>query len=351
MSGDGTERAHARRPKSVGTVVAAGVAGVVLFAVLAYASVSLLTSADAADGSSGLEADAAGLSLLAPGTRVLVREVDPDATRRDGQVYELSADGELRRIRTLKCKRVHAVSGGPGVCLRLSGNKIDYEGVVFDERYRPRVSFLVDGVPDRARISPEGRYAGYTTFDEAGAEGYFTSTSDFSTDTKIVDLRSGRELLDLADVEVSLAGKPFDGLSSEVWGVTFPGGTRYYATLASDEFQREGYFLIEGDVRSEQARVIGRGVECPSLSPDGKRIAYKRRIGDTNRWRLHVRDLDGGSDVALAETRSIDDQPEWLSDGLVAYSDDESTYVVAADGSGKPLRLAASATSPVRLAP
>lgn len=339
-----------RKPRGAGTVAAAAL-GLILVAVLTYVGVSAMTSADAADGDSRLAADDAGLSLVAPGARVLVREVDEDQTRADGALYELSADGEARRVGELECKRVHAIAGGPGLCLALSDNGLDYEGILFDERYREQTRFQVDGMPDRARVSPDGRYVAYTAFDEGGANGYFASTDEFSTNTKIVEARSGREVLDLADVEVSRDGRVFDRANTELWGVAFPGGDRYYATLASNEFRHDGHFLIEGNVRSERARVIGEDVECPSLSPDGERIAYKRRIGDSNRWRLHVRDLASGDDVALAETRSIDDQPEWVGDDLVAYSDDKSTFVVAADGSGKPTRLAEWATSPALLAP
>ena len=251
----------------------------------------------------------------------------------------------------MECKRVHAVASGQGICLRLSDNGIDYEGVVFDAGYRPRATFQIDGVPDRARVSRDGRYAAYTAFDEAGAAGYFASTDAFTTNTAIVEMRSGRELLDLDDVVVRRGRGYFERLDTELWGVAFPGGTRYYATLAYGAPGDESHFLIEGDVRRTTARVVARRIECASFSPDGTRIAYKRRIGDSNRWRLHVRDLDSGEDVELAETRSIDDQPEWVGDDLVSYSDDQDTFVVAADGSGEPTLIARRATSPALLTP
>ena len=58
--------------------------------------------------------------------------------------------------------------------------------------------------------------------------------------------------------------------------------------------------------------MIAEDVECPSLSPDETRVAFKRRQGDN--WRLHVLDLDTGREYPLAETRSVDDQVEWLDD-------------------------------------
>ena len=96
-------------------------------------------------------------------------------------------------------------------------------------------------------------------------------------------------------------------------------------------------------------KVLRDGVECPSLSPDGKQIAYKSRIGDSNRWHLRVLDLATLKDHAVAETRSIDDQVEWLDDDTLAYSDGTNVYTVPADGSGEPGLLVRDATSPVRL--
>jgi hypothetical protein len=109
------------------------------------------------------------------------------------------------------------------------------------------------------------------------------------------------------------------------------------------------HYLIRGAVGSGQARVIARRVECPALSPDGTRIAYKRRIPYTTTWRLHVLHLATGRDVRLPERRSIDDQPEWWGDDRIAYSDDRSVFVVPADGSGRVRRIAAHATSPTYL--
>ena len=60
--------------------------------------------------------------------------------------------------------------------------------------------------------------------------------------------------------------------------------------------------------------------ECPSLSPDGTRVAYKKR-GDraTGEWRLAVLDLATGKETLLAERRSVDDQVEWLDDDRILY--------------------------------
>lgn len=315
-------------------------------AVLAVAAVvvgtaALTGSADSPDEPSPV-ADAAGLALLPAGQRLLVRAVDPKRTRRDGAVFALSGDGSSSRAGDLACKRVAANADGSGLCLARHANGLDYEAIVFGASYAPRARAFIQGVPDRARVSRDGRYGGYTSFDPDKAAAYFANGARFTTYTRIVDLRDGKEILRLEDLRIERGDERVPTDEANFWGLTFADGNRFYATLAL----RGQHHLIEGAVGEPVARIVGADVECPALSPDGKRIAYKRRIGGKNRWRFRVRDLATGRDVALAEPRSIDDQPDWLGDDLVVYSDDEATFAVPADGSGGPQRLAANATSP-----
>jgi hypothetical protein len=92
--------------------------------------------------------------------------------------------------------------------------------------------------------------------------------------------------------------------------------------------------------------VIRDNVECPSLSPDGTRIGYKKLIDDEGHWRLHVLDLASGADVALAETRSVDDQLEWRDDHNLLYQFGDDVWTVPADGSGAPKLYIKHAGSP-----
>jgi hypothetical protein len=64
-------------------------------------------------------------------------------------------------------------------------------------------------------------------------------------------------------------------------------------------------------------------VECPSLSPDGQRLAFKARDSDNGRlvYRLHTLVLDTEAEARLdGETRSVDDQVAWLDDQHVVYA-------------------------------
>jgi Tol biopolymer transport system component len=100
-------------------------------------------------------------------------------------------------------------------------------------------------------------------------------------------------------------------------------------------------------LKATRARVIHDDVECPSLSPDGTRVAFKKRTGSAERpWRLSVLDLATRRETPLAETRSVDDQAEWLDDGHVLYGAAGAVWSVPADGRGRPSRYIARASSP-----
>jgi hypothetical protein len=100
-------------------------------------------------------------------------------------------------------------------------------------------------------------------------------------------------------------------------------------------------------VSARRVRTLRENVECPSLSPDGTRVAYKKLFGrDPAVWRLHVLDLRTMADTPLAETRVVDDQAEWLDDRRVLYRIGEEIWVVRADGRGAARRFLARADSP-----
>ena len=108
------------------------------------------------------------------------------------------------------------------------------------------------------------------------------------------------------------------------------------------------------------AHVVRDGVECPSLSPDNRRIAFKKRMpGVRLLWRIHVLDLPDGVETPLAETRSVDDQVEWLDDATILYALPNvgkaqpvmDVWAMPADGSGAPRMLLTNAESPAVVRP
>jgi WD40-like Beta Propeller Repeat len=277
-------------------------------------------------------------------TDLMVRAVDPKQTNLNGRVYEID-DGKVRRgSGDLACERVY-YAGGHGLCLGVAPSGVDYDATIFDSRMRPVHKIGLTGLPSRARVSSDGRYGAMTVF--VSGDSYLESSTAFSTRTTIVEMDSGRQIGQLEQFQVSKDGKPFDAVDFNFWGVTFAQDpNRFYATLGTGGV----HYLVEGDLREKSMRVLREGVECPSLSPDGKRIAYKSRIGTEPRWHLRVLDLATLADHPVAESHSIDDQVEWLDDETLVYSDGTNVYTVPADGSGQAGLLVRDATSPVRLA-
>lgn len=279
----------------------------------------------------------------APGGRLMVRAVDRENPGLNGTITQvgLDADGATRPSRAIGCQRVY-YAASRGICLALAGQGVSYEVRIFDRSMRTLHELPLQGIPSRARVSPGGRYGSFTSF--VTGHSYAVSGA-FSTRTMLVDMRSGEEIANLEEFRVTNEGRPIDAPDVNFWGVTFDGDTgRFFATLSTGG----SYYLIEGDIASRAARVLRDGVECPSLSPDGTRIAYKSRIG-ANRWRIAVLELDGMRDVLLSETRSVDDQPEWLDGGWLAYELGGDVWAARSDGRGKPRRLIADAASPTAL--
>ena len=75
-------------------------------------------------------------------------------------------------------------------------------------------------------------------------------------------------------------------------------------------------------MRSRQVEVLRSGVECPSLSPDEQRIAFKQAVRPGSQvWRPAVLRLSDLTVTELPETRSVDDQIEWLDDATCPLRD------------------------------
>lgn len=232
-----------------------------------------------------------------------------------GRVAVASASDPGRRVfaGSLKCNRV-AETGGRGLCLQLTlGVTVTTEVSVLDANLNPTHHLTLPGYPSRTRVSPDGRLAAATTF----VSGDSYASLGFSTRTSIIDLTTGTVLFDLEKLAVTQDGRAFHEADFNFWGVTFePDSRHFYATLGSGGKT----YLIHGDVRSHTATVVTTGVECPSLSPDGRLIAFKKRVSDDPvAWRLWILDVATGRAHATAETRPVDDQASWVDDHTVMY--------------------------------
>jgi hypothetical protein len=245
----------------------------------------------------------------------------------------------------LQCERAY-FAGNRGVCLveEYSGLTIKRYADIFDERFRPLHRITLTGLPSRTRLTLDGRRAAITVFEQ----GHSYAEEGFSTRTTVVDTIAGRTLADLEQFTITRDGKLFHAVDFNFWGVTFAqDGNRFFATLAS----RGVTYLVEGDVDRREGHVVRTGVECPSLSPDNTRIAFKHLVGRAGHWQLRVYDLRTGTETALAtESRSVDDQVDWLDNDHVMYhitgSRGADLWVIQTDGTESPKLLRQYAYSP-----
>lgn len=239
----------------------------------------------------------------------------------------------------LACDRVH-VSGRRGICLRRTVAP-RYAIRVLDERLGVTAEISLIGLPSRTRVSHDGRYGAVTAFSRGHS---YARPGQFSTTTSIVDLGTATVIGELEQFTVTRSGTAFRSIDFNFWGVSFvpSDANRFVATLAT----RGTTYLVQGDIGARRMEVLHENVECPSLSPDGTRVGYKKRVGGPGEWRFHVLDLATGSERALAETRSIDDQLEWLDDDTLMYGFAEDIWVVAANGDGPPRVLVDGGDSP-----
>lgn len=244
-------------------------------------------------------------------------------------------------VSRLRCERVY-YAAGRGLCIaRGTGFASGYRALVLGPGLDVQHELDVAGIPSRARVSRDGRLGAVTMFVTGHT---YTAAGSFSTQTTLIDLTSGEPIGQLEDFTVSRRGRVVDAVDVNFWGVTFaPDGDHFYATLATGGKT----YLVRGSIRDRSMRTLRENVECPSLSPDGTRIAYKKRTGSgSTPWRLTVLDLATMRETPLSERRGIDDQAEWLDDDHVLYGIGDEIRVVAADGSGVPRTLRANASSP-----
>jgi hypothetical protein len=302
--------------------------------------------------SAGVEAPAraipAVLDALRARPHVVFRSTASDDTAGRVVVAPLDAPERTRYTTSLFCDRVYMVEG-QGICLAADESAFQtFTAYLFGADFRRGRAIPLTGPPSRARVSRSGARAATTVFET----GHSYASTGFSTRTNLIDTRSGAILTDLEQFAVTRDGASFKAVDFNFWGVTFAAdGNRFYATLDSGGTP----YLVEGDAEARTAVVVAPYVECPSLSPDGTRVAFKRRAwGATGmRWQLHVMDLSTRQAKPVAsEERSVDDQVEWLDDAHLLYGlpqeagQGTNVWVVRADGTQAPRVFLSQAASP-----
>jgi hypothetical protein len=248
----------------------------------------------------------------------------------------------------LSCLRVY-FGGNRGICLTSTTDDTGagWWAEVFDEQFKPLHRVALTGEPSRVRVSPDGKLAAATVFES----GHSYAEHGFSTRTTLFDLVAGTALGDLEQFQTTRDGRPFHAVDFNFWGVTFARDSdTFFATLDSAGVS----YLVRGSAGRRTLEVIRPNVECPSLSPDNSSIAFKKRIGARSLgwWQIAVLRLDTLAETGVnTETRSVDDQVEWLDDDRVVYhltngATAADLWAVRVDNTAPPERLLQSAYSP-----
>ncbi|MGB8380523.1 MAG: hypothetical protein WCG47_04605 [Dermatophilaceae bacterium] len=322
----------------------------VLVVVVAVGTTFVLTRRSAEQSQAVAAASAApsvAMSELAAGPRVVFRHTGLGADYGKAAAVSLADSTGPRAFYNVACERLYAVPSRTVCLYRDAGLVTTYQGQVGDGSFANPAPLPLTGLPSRARLTADGSLVATTTF--VSGDSYLSQ--GFSTRTYVTTLATG-ESQHVEDFALVHEGQPVNPVDRNYWGITFSADDHTFYLTASWAGKT---WLAKGDLRTRTITTIAENVECPSLSPDETRVAFKKRVGTgANPWRLMVRDLASGVESNVAEQRSVDDQVVWLDNSTLAYALPRTApgvatsdiWSVPADGSGSPQVLVADAFSP-----
>lgn len=288
------------------------------------------------------------LSTIESAPRIVFRSTALGSSYGKIAMVSLADPAGPRALTPTSCDRVYA-SAAKILCLSSEqGIVTTYQAQVLGTDLRSEQSLPLAGIPSRARLSLDGTLAATTSFTAGDS---YAGTS-FSTRTVISTLTGAPASANLEDYRLIHNGSVIKPVDRNFWGVTFAhDDNTFYATVAWGGHT----YLVRGDIRARTVTTLQTDAECPSLSPDGTTIVYKKRNGQpAGHWRLASYDIATGKETLLAETRNVDDQVDWLDSHTVLYGIPRSgsqaavddIYAVPADGTGSPRLLIPQAWSP-----
>jgi hypothetical protein len=250
-----------------------------------------------------------------------------------------------RNVGPLRCQRFYRAAD-TSVCLRLSGPGPTYEAAVMTGDNTVVKTIALPGIPSRARVSASGNIVSWTSFVTGDS---YTVPGGFSTRTGFFDLRTGEVTESIEHFEATINNRVTKAADINYWGLTVAADDNtFYATFASGG----ATWLVKGDLKAKTLKSVRPNAECPSLSPDGKLVAYKKRPTPLDPWDLVVLDLQTNQEKRLPGTTGIDDQAAWVDNGTLAFGTAKNEgktaiYFVPADGSTPAKSEILNAASPV----
>lgn len=258
--------------------------------------------------------EVAQASALPTGPFIMFRNTAAGQGYGQATTVGLADPAGIRALTGQLCDRVYA-SRQLVSCLA-TRNEIPtrFEAITYDASLQSLQTSALGGIPSRTRISPDGTLVATTVF----VSGHSYASAGFSTET-IIRGTDGTDHGNLEDFALVSSGSRIKASDRNIWGVTFVPGkpAEFYATASS----QGNIWLVKGDLAARILTVVATGVECPSISPDGQRIAFKKSASGTLVGDRHpaVLDIATGEVTVLGEDRNIDDQIEWLDNSTVLY--------------------------------
>jgi dipeptidyl aminopeptidase/acylaminoacyl peptidase len=276
-----------------------------------YVAVEVSRSTARADAPPSVEVTR--LAAVSSAPRVVFRNTEVGSKYGLVSMVSLADPGGPRAFTRVACDRVYATAG-EAMCLRTKrGIATTFEASQLDADWDAVKTWALPGIPSRTRLSADGTLVATTSF----VTGHSYMQAGFSTGTEIREV-GGRDYGNLEKFDLVINGKIVKPADRNIWGVTFgPEDGLFYATASAGG----NTYLVQGSLGSRTLTAIHEGVECPSLSPNGSKVAYKHNIGgSTPHWQIYVLDLETEREIALVgEDRSVDDQVEWLGDDTLLY--------------------------------
>jgi hypothetical protein len=248
-----------------------------------------------------------------PGDLVFVNQIPGDEYGRLGLWRE-----DTRIILDLACDRAHA-SRETLVCLRPAsgpaGQRATIEVSSVTSSGFGTAVFGAVGRPSRARVAADGQASAGTVFVSGHS---YLDIGQFATATDIFVGTGDERKAHSMETDFTVEGEQprHRAVDGNWWGVTFgPDGDDFFVTYGSGGATE----ILRGSVSEQRVRPYLQGVTCPSLSPDGRTIVAKRPIGG-GAFEMVAIAVDEGRSVVLPESRSVEDQVEWLDDDTILYA-------------------------------
>ena len=330
------------RRRSIAAVL---VSAVLLGGAGGYGIVAWAASQERRTGTSTVQA--VSTDTVATGDRIVFRNTA------SGDGYGLVASVPLadpageRTVTTMACDRVYATTAAQ-MCLHIDrGIVTTFAATLRGADAAELRTWPLPGIPSRTRISANSHLVAMTAF--VTGESY--GTVAFSTQTTISTV-DGTDFGNLEDFALMVDGERITAADRNIWGVTFGSDdSTFYATAAS----AGRTWLVQGDLAARTLTAIRESAECPSLSPDGRHVAYKKAVAGTQPpiWSIAVLDLGTGAETLLPAPGNVDDQVEWLDDSTLLYGlarpdvvGDSDVWSISIDGVNGPRLFIPHAWSP-----